>query len=98
MAQRVRVSERVAERVRQDFTDPEVAAAVIDLLEEWGNAWPEWEVDRVQAAIVLSAAGGVDQLLALVDLAYTDYRDVLGDAGFADEDWSERMEAAFRAQ
>lgn len=98
MGERIRVSARVAERVRQDFPDPKVAAAVIDLLEDWGNAWPQWEVDRVQAAIILSAAGDMDQVLALLEVAYADYRDALMAAGFAHADWSERMEAAFRAE
>ncbi|MFE7764765.1 hypothetical protein [Streptomyces sp. NPDC057438] len=71
---------------------------MIDLLEDWGNAWPQWEVHRVQAAIILSAAGDVDQVLALLEVAYADYRDALMATGFAHADWSERMEAEFRAK
>ncbi|MFK4223411.1 hypothetical protein [Streptomyces sp. NPDC019890] len=84
---------RAESRVRRDFADPEVAAVVIELLEEWSRAWPGDE-GRVQTAIVLGAAGDVDRLLALVELAYVDWRDVLMDTGFADEDWRERMDAA----
>ncbi|WP_432188654.1 hypothetical protein [Streptomyces sp. Tue6028] len=67
---------------------------VIELLQEWGDTWPHWEVDRVQAAIVLSAAGDVDRVLELLEVAYVDYRDALVFSGFATEDWRERMNAA----
>lgn len=97
MAEWLRVSARVGERVRRDFPEPKAAALVVGLLEEWGNAWPRREVERVQAAIVLCAAGDVDEVVALVELAHTDYRDVLVATGFADAGWRERMEAAFRA-
>jgi hypothetical protein len=96
MTERLTVGERVAERVRRDFPDPEVAAAVTGLLEDWGNGWAAKEVDRVQAAIVLSSAGDVDKLLALVCVAHEDYRDALMAAGFATGDWRGRMELAFR--
>ncbi|ORT59708.1 hypothetical protein [Streptomyces sp. CB03238] len=71
---------------------------VIELLEEWGGAWAAAEVDRVQAAIVLGAAGDVDRLLALVECAYADFRDVLMATGFAEADWRARMEAEFGSQ
>ncbi|WP_031072347.1 hypothetical protein [Streptomyces sp. NRRL S-118] len=83
-------------RVRRDFPAPD-ASVVIQLLEEWADTWSDWEVDRVQTAIVLGAAGDVDELLALLELAYQDYRDVLMATGFADDDWQERMEAALRS-
>ncbi|MFE2609835.1 hypothetical protein ACFXDI_42420 [Streptomyces mirabilis] len=63
------------------------------LLEKWAATWPDWEVDRVQAAMVLDAAGNVERLSALLKVAYADYRDVLVATGFADEDWCERMNA-----
>ncbi|EST26278.1 hypothetical protein N566_24030 [Streptomycetaceae bacterium MP113-05] len=98
MENRVTVGARIAGRIRRDFPEPEVAALVVDLLEGWANAGPQREVDRVQAAIVLSAAGDVDQVEALVGLAHTDYRDALVSTGFAHADWRARMEAAFRAK
>ncbi|MDT0382445.1 hypothetical protein RM572_27175 [Streptomyces sp. DSM 42041] len=96
MPERGKIGARVAGRIRRDFPEPEVASRVCALLEEWGDAWP-LEARRVQAAIVLKAAGDVDTLVALVDLAHVDYRDALMATGFADEDWRERMEAAFRS-
>jgi hypothetical protein len=98
VGERIQVSARVTERIRRDFPDPELATLVIDLLEKWGNAWPQGEVDRVQAAIALRAAGDMEKVLALVELAYSDYRDVLMATGFAHADWAERMEAAFQAK
>lgn len=96
MPERGKIDERVAGRIRRDFPEPVVASRVCALLEEWGEAWP-LEAQRVQAAIVLKAAGDVDTLVALVDLAHADYRDALMATGFADRDWRERMEAAFRS-
>ncbi|WP_159006841.1 hypothetical protein [Streptomyces sp. NRRL S-813] len=98
MGERVRVSDRVAERVRRDFPDPDEAAVVIQLLEDWGNAWAADEVDRVQSAIVLSAAGDAGRVVAMLIDAHQDFRDALMDSGFADADWHERMEAAFREE
>jgi hypothetical protein len=97
MGEHIRVSARVVERVRRDFSDPEVADVVIQLLEEWRNAWPG-EGDRVQAAIVLYAVGDVDKFLAALETAYRDWRDVLMASGFADEDWKPRMDAEFGSE
>ena len=90
------VSARVVARVRRDFPDPEVAALVTGWLDEWADAWGV-PTDRVEAAVVLSAAGDPDRLLALLALAHTDWRDVLMATGFADEGWEQRMAAAFEA-
>lgn len=95
MGERIQVSARVVERVRRDFPDPEIAAVMVELLEEWGNTWPDWQVDRVQSAIVLCAAGDVDQVLTLLEVAYVDFRDALIATGFARADWRELMDAAF---
>ncbi|MGV9346342.1 hypothetical protein ACWDSD_16240 [Streptomyces spiralis] len=97
MGEQICVSARVAERVRRDFPDPDVAAVVIELLEEWGNS-SGWDVDRVQSAIVLKARGDVDEVLALLEVAYADYRDALMETGFGHEDWEQRMEEAFGSQ
>ncbi|MFF8944292.1 hypothetical protein ACF1A5_18875 [Streptomyces sp. NPDC014864] len=95
MGGRIQVSARVVERVQRDFPDPEIAAVVVELLEEWGNTWPDWQVDRVQSAIVLYAAGDVEQVMALLEVAYVDFRDALIATGFARADWQELMEVAF---
>ncbi|MGW2550011.1 hypothetical protein [Streptomyces sp. NPDC001635] len=98
MGEHIRVSARVAKRVRRDFPDPDVATVVIELLEEWGNTWPDWEVGRVQSAIVLEAGGDVDKVLALLQVAYVDYRDALVATGFAHAGWQQRMEEAFSSE
>ncbi|MEU0990547.1 hypothetical protein [Streptomyces sp. NPDC005953] len=92
------MSPRVRARVHRDFPDPEIAAVVIELLEEWGRSFVAWEVDRVQTAIVLFAAGDVDRYLEILEEAYWDYRDVLMISGFGDTGWKELMEAAIGSE
>ena len=54
--------------------------------------------ERVQAAVVLLAAGSWVAFERAAALAETDWRDVLVDAGLANEDWSERLEEWFTAR
>jgi hypothetical protein len=49
--------------------------------------------ERVQAAVVISAAGDLDQLRRAVTLAKADWRDILVAGGLADEDWPQWLEA-----
>ncbi|MFE5856607.1 hypothetical protein ACFQ61_25785 [Streptomyces sp. NPDC056500] len=98
MEESAEVSPRVRARVYRDFPDPEVAAVVIELLEEWGRSFVAWEVDRVQTAIVLFAAGDVDRYLEILEEAYWDYRDVLMISGFGGTGWKELMEAAIGSE
>ena len=51
------------------------------------------ESERVQAAVVLWAAGDLARLHDALDLAELDWRDVLVRADLADEDWPARLEA-----
>jgi hypothetical protein len=50
--------------------------------------------ERVQAAIVLWAAGDHGRFKDSLHLAGIDWRDVLVRADLADEDWTERLDAA----
>lgn len=49
--------------------------------------------ERVQAAIVVTADGDIGRLRQMLDLAMTDWRDLLVAAGLADADWRQRLTA-----
>jgi hypothetical protein len=80
------VSERLRNRIDLDFPDPGSAASVIELVGAAG------ESERVQAAIVLWANGDLARLRDAVDLARTDWRDVLIRGRLADEDWRVQLD------
>ncbi len=50
------------------------------------------DTERVQAAIVLTAAGRLADLHDAIALAQIDWRDVLMNAGLANEDWPTRLD------
>lgn len=50
--------------------------------------------ERVQAAVVLASHGDPEAFEEQADLAEVDWRDVLVAAGLADDDWSDRVDAA----
>lgn len=81
------VSPRLEARVRRDFAQEGSADEVLRLLAEVN------ESERVQAAIVLWAAGEIRRLRDSVNLTAMDWRDVLVRGGLADEDWAARLEA-----
>lgn len=62
--------------VRASFPESD-AAAILDLLERYGSEPYEREKARVQLAIVELSGGSREQLSELVQVAKTDYRDVL---------------------
>lgn len=76
-------------RIRRDFPEPGAANGVRHLL---GDGPFGWEIDpdgteRVQAAIVLLAAGDLSRLRKALAQAESDWRDVLISAGLAGDDW-----------
>jgi hypothetical protein len=87
---------RLEQRVRRDFPEPGSAEGVLQLLSHLpGKAGYDQAMlagERVQAAIVLLAQGDLGRLRRALDLAATDWRDVLVAAGLADDDWPARLE------
>jgi hypothetical protein len=49
--------------------------------------------ERIQAAIVIVASGQLGRLTDAIALAQTDWRDILVDAGLADDDWRQRLDS-----
>jgi hypothetical protein len=75
------VSERLRRRISRDFPQDGSAEEVCRLLEQ------ATESERVQAAIVFSAASDLSRLMAGAAEAMVDWRDVLVAGRLADEDW-----------
>ena len=86
------VSQRLAAKVRDDFS----AAAVEDVLQRLDTlSLPLAEkqsLERIQAAVTLLAAGDRKKFDYYARLAETDWRDVLVFSGLGDEDWPARLD------
>jgi len=87
---------RLDRRIRRDFPAPGSAGSVLEQLaglpRRAGYDDEMLASERVQAAIVLLAAGDIGRLRRAVDLAAADWRDVLVAAGLADEDWPVQLD------
>lgn len=82
------VSPRLRRRIEHDFSSAGSAMEVCRLVAEASDS------ERIQAAIVLAAAGDVRELRRQVDLAAVDWRDVLMNGGFGQLGWADRMDRA----
>jgi hypothetical protein len=87
---------RLELRIRRDFPGPGSAGSVLEqlagLLRRAGYDEEVLASERVQAAIVLLAAGDIGRFRHAIDLAAADWRDVLVASGLADEDWKVRLD------
>ena len=84
-------TQRLINRIRHDF-EPNDAAEVIGWLgglteDAFGRQDPE----RIQAAIVLAAAGDLGRFYQLIKLLRLDWRDVLVAGELAHGDWPGRL-------
>jgi hypothetical protein len=91
---------RLEQRIRADFPQPGSAAGVLGLLADLprqaGYGEDMLASERVQAAIVLYADGDITRLHQMLDLAKSDWRDVLVDGGLANADWPQRLDTALK--
>lgn len=87
---------RLERRIQRDFPEPGSASGVLALLAGLpGRAGYDHAVlcsERVQAAIVLLANGDIARLKQAIDLAATDWRDLLVAAGLANADWPDQLD------
>lgn len=86
-------SERLIRRIRRDFgrgTDDEVIRRLTALA-------PDDSSERIQAALVLGAAGRWNRFEQQLRRLELDWRDVLVVGGLADEDWPARLAAELPA-
>ena len=80
------ITSRLAARVRRDF--PESGRAD-ELIRRLGSAT---DSERVQASVVLWAAGDLERFNDSLALVQIDWRDALVRGGLADEDWPARLD------
>jgi hypothetical protein len=84
---------RLVRRIRQDFPDPRSCTEVLRLIGTLEDAAAgALGTERVQAAVVLIAAGNFNKFLDALATAGRDWRDVLKTAGLHYSDWMVRME------
>jgi hypothetical protein len=81
------LSRRLRSRINRDFPIPGSADEVAHIVGEAADS------ERVQAAIVLWAAGDLDRLREVVTVTQQDWRDTLVRSGLVDDDWPERLSA-----
>lgn len=88
---------RLERRIQRDFPKPGSADGVLRLLADLprraGYDGEMFASERAQAAIVLLAAGDLGRLRQMLDLAASDWRDLLVAVGLADEDWPEQLDS-----
>jgi len=89
-------SERLDRRLMRDFPDPGSADSarrqLAELPRRAGSDPAAFASERIQAAIVLLANGDMFRLRQAIDLAISDWRDVLVAAGLADADWPSQLD------
>ena len=86
---------RLCRRIERDFPERGRSAEVMRLVSGWSPDGWKVDIERVQAAIVLLAGGRIDGLLAAMEDARTDWRDVLVAADLAQADWPDRIAEQF---
>jgi hypothetical protein len=82
------VTGRLRRRIERDFPEPGSADEVTCLVGEASDS------ERIQSAIVFRASGDIARLRDAVALTAADWRDTLVGAGLADDDWSDKLDAA----
>ena len=91
------LTHRLQARIRRDFPPP----ADEEVLERLSSLEPpladKQSIERIQAAIVLLAAGDVEKLRHAADRAERDWRDVLVWSGLGDGDWDARLDVELGA-
>ncbi|MDQ0714331.1 MoxR-like ATPase [Streptomyces luteogriseus] len=92
------ISDRLRDRIRRDFPDPDAAKGIEGAL--WKLA-VELEdslqsPERLLTAAVVIADGDVDRFRSAVRLARTDWRDLLMAGGRGHEDWPSVLDEELR--
>jgi hypothetical protein len=89
---------RLEKRIQRDFPAPGAANGIITALDrlpdEAGYGREMLSSERVRAAIVLIADGDLAEFRGAVELAKTDWRDLLVAAELAHADWPARLDEA----
>jgi hypothetical protein len=75
---------RVLRKIKQMWPDAD-PQEIMDLLDEYGTEDFETGVERVQLAVLKLCKGDRDRLPDLVEMAKTDWRDVLAHAEYPEE-------------
>lgn len=89
------VSGRIARRIERDFPAGDASTIAVRLDAATAGPWSQTDSeagrDRVQAAILMIAAGDVRKLIRECEEAQKDWRDVLMAADLGYDDWAVRV-------
>ncbi|WP_062463778.1 hypothetical protein [Demequina soli] len=83
------VGDRIAERAAEDFG--RAAPRVVSALERLAVS-PGADLERIQAAVLLSARRDLSLFEDALEHAVEDWRDLLDRAGLAGADWAARLD------
>lgn len=90
--------DRLERRIQRDFPAPGAAHGILTALDrlpvEAGYDEEHFRTERIRAAIVLLANGDLARFRSAVELAKTDWRDLLVAAELAHADWPTRLDEA----
>lgn len=86
------VPDRIFDRIRRDFPADDDTALVVRLLGRLDPPPSAGGSERILAALLVLANGRLSGLQDAIDLYRIDWRDLLCAAGFADDDWSQRVD------
>lgn len=88
---------RITRHVRASFPE-ETAEGVLRRLDTWRLSYPTSErPERLVAAVVLLAGDDAAGIERAIDLAESDWRDLLVAAGLAEADWEDELAGRLRA-
>jgi hypothetical protein len=90
-------TQRLVGRIARDFDPPRVPDVVRCLDDLAEKDYCRQDPERVQAALVLAAAGDYRRFVSMVTLLRTDFRDALLAGGLGHGDWPERLDAELGA-
>ena len=93
-----RLTQRLINRIRRDFVPNDAAEVISWLGGLTEDAFGRQDPERIQAALVLAAAGDLIRFHQLIKLLRLDWRDVLVVGGLAHGDWPERLRNELRNQ
>ena len=67
----------IIEKIKRDFDSPDEADLALSVLADFVDQNQDLSTDRILRCIVFVANGDIDKLEKAIDLASTDYRDLI---------------------
>ncbi|MGW2486749.1 hypothetical protein ACWCV9_05940 [Streptomyces sp. NPDC001606] len=94
---RPELTSRIKQRIKRDYPEaeqPAVASILVELSDEISR-YENAQLERIIAATLIHGQADVDKLLTAVQVALSDWRDVLMGSGLEHSDWPARLNCEF---